>query len=103
MRGDARDPLTRIIVVDGIDAGVFNVEPRDGEHWLHMLYLLPQFQCKGIGRQLLTEVQANARTLGLPVRLQVMRANPARSYLYEPLGFVVYDETDQCFCMQWAA
>ncbi len=25
---DARDPWTRIIVVDGVDAGVFNVEPR---------------------------------------------------------------------------
>lgn len=83
---DARDPWTRIVVIDGVDAGVFSVESRADEHWLHRMYLLPPFQRRGIGRQWVIQVQDIARAAGLPVRQQVMRANPGRACFYGPLG-----------------
>lgn len=54
--------------------------------------LLPEFQGRGIGTKLIQAVMGEAAGLGLPLRLQVLKANRARR-LYERLGFHVYAET----------
>ena len=96
---DAVDTNTRIIRVGEIDCGVYQLEPRAGEDFLHSMLLLPAFQRRGIGRHLLRAALSDATARGVPVRLFVMRANPARGY-YEQFGFVVYDQTDQYFAME---
>ena len=99
---DAIDPSTRIVQVAGIDCGVYQLETRVDDVFLHSMLLLPEFQRRGIGRFLLQAALANAAARGVPVRLFVMRANPAKAY-YEQFGFAVYDETDQYFAMQTSA
>ncbi len=67
---------------------------RDGR-WLSVddIEVAPPHQRLGVGSRLLRGVLAEADRDGLPVRLQVLRTNPARR-LYERLGFMVEGETD---------
>jgi GNAT superfamily N-acetyltransferase len=98
---DAIDPLTRIVQVGGQDCGVFYVQTRATELWVQMLFVLPEFQRRGVGRSLLAQVQEAAREARLPVRLRVMRVNPAR-YYYDHLGFVSFKEEDDFLYFEWA-
>lgn len=50
--------------------------------------LLPTHQGSGVGTRLLTQVRDEAGKAGVPLRLRVLRTNPARR-LYERLGFEV--------------
>ena len=51
-------------------------------------FLLPEFQRRGIGSRLVTDVHGLARSKGKGVRLTVIRCNPAKK-LYDRLGFAV--------------
>ncbi len=81
-----------VIVLDGVDVGVFSVEEREDELFISRLYILPAYQRQGIGTYLLQSVLDKGKALGLPVRLQVLVNNPAR-HLYERLGFRSTGET----------
>lgn len=65
--------------------------------------LLPQFQGQGIGTELLVRQLDEARQLGLPVRLGVLRESRARNKLYERLGFAICGETETHYLMQWTS
>lgn len=85
------DPrLGKIIRVDGADAGFWLVDEREHEIFLISIRLLPGFQRKGIGTRLIGELIQNSK---LPVRLRVLKVNPARR-LYERLGFVITADLD---------
>ena len=87
------DPAqNQVIVLDGVDIGVFGVEEREDELFISRLYILPAYQRRGIGTYLLQSVLDKGQALGLPVRLQVLVNNPARR-LYERLGFQSTGET----------
>lgn len=96
---EAIDPEMRIVQVEGNDVGVYFLETQPTELWLHSMLLLPAFQRKGIGRMLLSGSLGKARALNVPLRLAVMRANPARAF-YEAYGLSVYDEATEYFLMQ---
>ena len=66
---------------------------------LHRVFLLPEAQGRGIGTRLVEEVLAASRATRRPVRLRVLRVNPARR-LYERLGFKVTGETETHFEME---
>ena len=66
---------------------------REGTHWhVIQIQLVPEIQGKGLGRELLAEVIAQARASGAGVSLSVLKANPAKA-LYERMGFAVIGET----------
>ena len=98
---DAADLNTRIVQVDGRDVGVFGMHTAGDGVWLDLLFLDETAQHQGIGRALVERVKSEARSLGMPVRLHVMRNSPAVGF-YEHLGFVVYGELDPLTVnMQW--
>ena len=98
---DAADLNTRIVQVDGRDVGVFGMHTADDGVWLDLLFLDGAAQHQGIGRALVERVKSEARSLGMPARLHVMRTNPAVGF-YEHLGFAVYGEHDPLTVnMQW--
>lgn len=96
------DPAEReIIRCDGIEVGVVSANETEGSLFLSSIALLPRYQNKGIGTAVIRNIQAEAREMGMPLTLQVLKVNPARN-LYERLGFRVTGETDTHYLMIWS-
>ena len=94
------DPAdSHIVVAYGRDAGQLSVIDRPEELYLSGIYLLPAYQGQGLGSQIIGDVLAGARDGNRPVRLQVLKGNPARR-LYERLGFRVVGRTDTHILMR---
>ncbi len=84
----------RIIRLDGTDVGWLQVVPRDQEYFLGTLVIDGAFQRGGIGTEVVRRVLEEGARRGQPVRLSVVKFNPARR-LYERLGFQVTHEDDR--------
>ncbi len=67
---------------------------------MNQLFLLPEYQSKGIGRECMLRVIEEARRLGLPVRLRVLKVNPRALAFYERLGFARTGETETHHLME---
>lgn len=94
------DPAgSRIVVAYGRDVGQLALEVAPGEIFLSGIYLLPAYQGQGLGSQILGDLLSEARQRRSPVRLRVLRGNPARD-LYGRLGFRVIDKTDTHYVMR---
>ena len=91
----------RVINVAGIDVGVVAIAVADDCVKVNQLFLLPEHQGKGIGRACMLQVLDQARDLGLPVRLRVMKVNPRALAFYQRLGFTHTGETDTHDLMEW--
>ena len=96
---DAAAGRLQIMELDGRPIGILKVERIDTHIQLHQLFILPEYQNRGIGSRLLEDLLAEARRIGLPVRLRVLRVNPAKN-LYERYGFRVTSEEPERFYMQ---
>jgi len=92
----------RVVCVDGTDVGIMTVDVAADCVRVNQLFILPEHQGKGIGRECILRVQDEARALGLPVRLRVMKVNPRARAFYERLGFVVVGDTETHDLMEWA-
>jgi len=66
------------------------------------LYVLPAFQRKGIGGEVLRRILRDAHARNLPVRLRCLKWNPAIS-LYKRHGLIITSETDTHFLMEGSA
>jgi GNAT superfamily N-acetyltransferase len=82
----------RIIVAAGRDAGLLEVERLSNEIFLKRIEIAPEFQGRGLGSAVIGALAAEARAARLPLRLQVLRVNPARR-LYARLGLRAVGET----------
>ncbi|MCB9669100.1 MAG: GNAT family N-acetyltransferase [Alphaproteobacteria bacterium] len=81
-----------IVVVDGMDVGVLDVEVHADHLLVGNVVLAPAARGRGLGTAVLREQLARAATLGLPARLKVFRDNPAVR-LYARLGFAETEGT----------
>lgn len=86
----------RLVWVEGERAGVLHVEEQADLHFVRMIFMLPAFQGRGVGAQLLLSELARARRRGKPLHLKVIKINPAKK-LYERLGFTMIGE-DEATC-----
>lgn len=75
-----------ILEDDGKPVGCVCVLRRPDEFQLVRLYVLPEFQNRGIGSGVLAALSREADERGLPIRLRVLPVNPAQR-LYERHGF----------------
>lgn len=89
----------RIIEANGQPVGLLAVKESAQFIFLHRIFLLPQAQKRGMGTRLIREILQSAQKRGLPVRLRVLKVNPARA-LYERLGFAVIEETETHYLME---
>jgi len=97
------DPRRLLVVTcDGRDAGVLDIERRvDGSTYLARLELLPEFQSRGIGTQLVRWLVEQAHSDGMSsVQLDVLRANYRARRLYERLGFEIVSSNAEKHHMQ---
>jgi ribosomal protein S18 acetylase RimI-like enzyme len=93
------DPLSLLIVgKDGAAIGQISVRRTGDEIFLASIEIAPEQQNQGIASQLIKELLRESDQSQLPVKLQVLRVNPARR-LYERLGFVYVGETPTHYLM----
>jgi GNAT superfamily N-acetyltransferase len=83
-----------IIVVDGQDAGHLKVEEDATRTHLRMIALLPSWQGKGIGTQIIRDLMYAAHARSVPLTLWVSALNHRAQSLYERLGFQVMRAVD---------
>jgi ribosomal protein S18 acetylase RimI-like enzyme len=91
----------RVIAIGGTDVGYIATAlyPRatatyPASLYLHQLMLLPSFQSRGIGSDVLRLLAAEAHALGMPMRLRVLRVNPRALAFYLGAGCEVVGESD---------
>ena len=77
----------RIISVGGEDVGIIAVVVDADSLKVNQLFILPEHQSRGIGGRCMKTIMDEARQLGLPVRLSVLKVNPRAIAFYERLGF----------------
>jgi GNAT superfamily N-acetyltransferase len=78
---------TRIVTVDGQDAGSLTVHYRPTEIYLGRIQLLPAVQGRGVGSRLIEALLAEAAERGQEVVLEVLSVNERAYALYRRLGF----------------
>jgi ribosomal protein S18 acetylase RimI-like enzyme len=88
----------QIVRIQGRDAGFLSFEVRDADVYLGNVALLPEWQNRGVGTAIVRFVITQAEAAQLPVRLRVLKSNPARRF-YERLGFSCYEETETHYLM----
>lgn len=81
----------QLIVIDEMPAGRMLVLRDSTGARLVDIALLSEYRGHGVGTQLLRELISQCNKDGVPLRLQVLKNNPARR-LYERLGFVTTGE-----------
>ncbi len=90
----------RIISLAGTDVGIMAMVVAPDCVKLNQVFVLPEHQGKGIGRECMLLVMEEARQLGLPVRLGVLKVNPRAMAFYRRLGFTQTGETDTHHLME---
>lgn len=90
-----------IVMYDGEAIGTLEVTTYPDHLYVGEFYLLPAWQRKGLGSQLLHDVIARATRERLPIRLQFLKINPVRS-LYERHGFRIIGETETHFLAEYS-
>ena len=88
-----------IIEYHGEDIGAISIERHPDFIQLTQIFILPSHQNRGIGTTLVRELARESRQSGKPVRLRVLRTNPARR-LYEREGFQVSSVTPERLYME---
>ena len=89
----------RVITVDEQLAGGIFTEEQETLNFIRLLFLLPQFQGRGIGTALLHEEAAYARQMDKQLHLKVVKINPAKA-LYDRLGFTLVEEDSATYHMR---
>jgi ribosomal protein S18 acetylase RimI-like enzyme len=89
-----------VVEVNGAIAGLLEVEHASDHVFLTNIELAPRFQGTGIGSSIIQALQDDARGRGTPVRLQVLKVNPAHQ-LHQRLGFGQTGETETHYQMEW--
>jgi ribosomal protein S18 acetylase RimI-like enzyme len=91
----------QIIKAFGKDVGylILNVG-KDAIHIVDIL-ILPQFQNRGLGSEIIKNLMAKTRDDGLLLKLGVFKVNERAKKLYENLGFKIIEETATHFMMKF--
>jgi GNAT superfamily N-acetyltransferase len=89
-----------IILAEATDVGRLIVSHTDSEIRVVNLALLPTHQGRGIGTQLIRDLQTQATNAKVPLRLHVTAGGPAEK-LYQRLGFLRTEDPSIHVSMEW--
>ena len=90
-----------VVIYQSADIGTFEVIEHSDHLHIGEFYILPLFQRRGIGAILLERVLQDATNKCLPVRLEVLKVNPAQSF-YKRHGFIISGQKEHHFLMERA-
>ncbi|MBN8571379.1 MAG: GNAT family N-acetyltransferase [Ignavibacteria bacterium] len=87
-----------MVVVHGRPIGTIGINEIDNQIVINRIYLLKEFQSKGIGSSLLKKVtEENENKV---IRLAVLKVNTGAKKLYDSFGFEVYGEGNEHWKMK---
>ena len=98
-RKDFDPSVIQIVTLQDKGVGWVVFTRSDDQIQINDLYILPEYQRRGIGSHLVSKLLEEAREKHIPVRLGVLKVNPARRF-YEKLGFAVVGETETHYQME---
>jgi ribosomal protein S18 acetylase RimI-like enzyme len=101
VRSDNPDRTTSVVEVDNERVGRVRISRTAGCIELCGIQLRPAFQRHGIGTAIIEHLKAQAAAAAIPLDLDVEKDNPEARRLYDRLGFVQIDETEQEFKLRW--
>ena len=83
-----------IVQYKGIDIGVIAIDKDPDCIKLNQLYLLPDFQNKGIGKACVEKIIKEMKPKSVPLRLRVLKVNNRALSFYMRLGFQITDSDE---------
>ena len=86
-----------MIMVNDKPVGFISMDYREDLIFGESIALLPDFQSKGIGSQVIEGLMVESEKLALPLCIQVFKVNTRARKLYERLGFNLYGESETHF------
>jgi coenzyme PQQ biosynthesis protein PqqD len=92
---------TSVVLSNGELIGYLQLLRQPDHFVLKNLGLLPSHQGSGIGAALIKELQAEAASLRMPIKLSVFATNPRAQRFYERAGFVNESSTSEFRHMRW--
>ena len=90
----------RIIQLCETDVGFLSTRNNPDTFNVDQLYILPEYQRKGIGAACMNRIIEDANHEQKPVTLQVLKINTRAFALYQRLGFTTVDENATHFQMK---
>ena len=90
----------RIIQFNGIDVGFLSASANSDTFNVDQIYILPEYQGRGIGASCMRGIIDDANQEQKPVTLQVLRINTRATAFYQRLGFTIVDENSTHFQMK---
>lgn len=89
-----------VIQASDIDVGILATVREPDCVKVNQLFILPEYQSRGIGAACMMRVIEDAETLKIPVRLRVLKVNSRAIVFYERLGFKSIGEIDTHIMME---
>ena len=96
----ARTGKLQVICSAGERVGLLQYEKSETEIAVKQLFLLPTFQYRGIGGEVVADLKKMSEQTMLPLVLSVLQVNPAKEF-YLKKGFAIARETDERVFMQY--
>lgn len=84
----------QVIVHDGKDVGRLRVVRTPESIYIGGIQLLPEYQGKGIGKAIFSDIIAESESAGIPIDLEVHHVNESAIAFYKKLGFEDMGETE---------
>jgi ribosomal protein S18 acetylase RimI-like enzyme len=90
----------QVIQVSGIDVGILAMVRQPDGVKVNQMYILPEYQNRGIGAACMMRIIEDATALKLPVRLQVLKVNSRAVKFYQRMGFKIIGESETHVLME---
>jgi ribosomal protein S18 acetylase RimI-like enzyme len=94
IRGEVPDSTLSVLELDGVGVGRLRVVRPGDLVEIAGLQVLPAYQGRGVGSEVVTTLAGEAGLAGLPLELGVEDDNPRARALYERLGLTAAGEVD---------
>ena len=90
----------QIIILNDSPCGYLCVETRQDDIHIREIVIAPEYQNKGIGTFILSEIIEQAKVSQVPVRLGTFHKNKAVR-IYQRLGFREFGKTETHILLEW--
>ena len=91
----------QVIQFEGNDIGRLRIVRSPESIYIGGVQILPDFQSKGIGSAIFTDLINESESTGIPVTLEVHRVNKRAISFYEKLGFQETGNTEKQILMKY--